>query len=164
MSTLAPQFVMIVTLLFVFLNKIEGESISQSPNIEVDKYSTGASAVVETIGVYQESPDCATRPWICSTGETPPRRVCCRNRCVDLTNDADNCGFCGVICPLIGNWKCCNGVCANINFSPFNCGDCGRTCPIGIVCLFGRCPFTPSPPALVPTGLPKSNSPKISNN
>lgn len=164
MSTLSAQFVMIVTLLLLFQIKIEGDSFSPIPNDEAIKNSTNTAVVVEAIGVDEESPECGTRPWICSNGQTPPRMVCCRNRCVDVTNNATNCGFCGVICPLIGNWQCCNGLCANIDFSPFNCGACGRRCPIGISCVFGRCPFTPEPPTLLSPGLLKQSSTKIPNN
>lgn len=189
MTTQATQFLTIVTLLFVFVIKIKGDSISSIPSDEINKNSTNTSVVVEADRVDQVSPNCGATPWICSTGEFPPRALCCRNRCVDVTNDLNNCGFCGVICPLIGNWKCCNGVCTNINFNPFSCGDCGRTCPFGFPCIFGRCPFEPvtppplrpiepvtpvtppplrpiepvAPPPLLSPGLPEQNSPNIPN-
>ncbi|CAL5203739.1 unnamed protein product [Lathyrus oleraceus] len=140
MSTLATQFVTIVTFLLVFLIKIEGHSNSITiSNDEVNKNSF-TNAVVEEVGVNEKSPDCSTRPWICSTGTFPPRSVCCGNRCVDIAKDKNNCGLCGVNCPF--NWKCCNRLCVNINLSPLNCGQCGRICPIGSFCQFGICVTT----------------------
>jgi hypothetical protein len=138
MSTLSIQFVTIVTLLLVLLIKIDGDSISPIPNDEVYKNST-ANIVTEEVGVDQIDPlDCTSRPRICSTGELLPRSVCCRNRCVDLTSDINNCGFCGVSC-LFTNWRCCNRLCVNTNFSPLNCGGCGNTCPLGRLCVLGSC-------------------------
>ncbi|WJX94152.1 hypothetical protein P8452_75598 [Trifolium repens] len=146
MSTLAKQFVTIVTLLLVLLIKIDGDSISSD---EMNKNST-TNIVAMEVSVDQIDPtDCTNRPSICSNGEFPPRSVCCRNRCVDLTSDINNCGFCGVSCPL-NNWRCCNRLCVNTNFSPLNCGGCGNTCHIGRLCLLGTCAFTPPaqpPPA-----------------
>ncbi|KAK2355550.1 Stigma-specific Stig1 family protein [Trifolium repens] len=142
MNTLAKRFVTIVTLLLVLLIKIDGDSILSIPNNEVNKNSTANIAAVE-VGVDQIDPtDCTNRPSICSNGEFPPRSVCCRNRCVDLTSDINNCGFCGVSC-LFNNWRCCHRLCVNTNFSPLNCGGCGNTCPIGRLCLHGTCAFTP---------------------
>ncbi|XP_045831472.1 protein STIG1-like [Trifolium pratense] len=151
MSTLATQFVTIVTLLLVSLIKIDGDSISPIPNDEVNKNFT--TNIVVEVGVDQIDPvDCTNRPEICSNGEFPPRSVCCRNRCVDLTSDINNCGFCGFSCPS-NNWHCCNRLCINTNFSPLNCGGCGNTCPIGRLCLHGTCAFTPpaEPTPTVPT-------------
>jgi len=169
MRTLAKQLVPIV-LLLVLLIEIEGDLISLIPKDNANKYSTNTSVEVEAVSEDQESPNCGTQPWICDTEEPPPRRVCCRNRCVDVFSDADNCGLCGLACPMIGNWQCCWGVCVNINFSPLNCGACGRPCRAATPCLFGRCPFPTSappsflpPPSLLPPGSPEENSPKIPN-
>ena len=130
------------------------------PKDEVNENHINTGVVAKVVDMYQESPDCATRPSICSGGETPPRRVCCRNRCVDVNTDADNCGFCGVRCPFFENWHCCNGFCANINISPFNCGACGMKC---LGCLFGRCPTNPPQLPFLPPGLPEQNAPMIPN-
>ncbi|RHN46738.1 putative stigma-specific protein Stig1 [Medicago truncatula] len=150
MSTLAIHFVTIVALLLIFQIKIEANPISLIPKDEVKENPINTNVVVKVGDLDQESYNCALRPWICSAGENPPRSVCCRNRCVDVTSDADNCGFCGIRCPFIGNWQCCNRFCANINFSPFNCGACGIRC---LGCLFGRCPSTnPAQPPFLPLG------------
>ncbi|KAK2377874.1 Stigma-specific Stig1 family protein [Trifolium repens] len=138
--------------------KNDGDSISSIPN-EVNKNST-TNIVTEVVEVDQIGPlDCTGRPSICSTGEFPPRSVCCGNRCVDLTSDINNCGFCGVSC-LFSNLRCCNRLCVNPYFSPFNCGGCGNACPLGI-CLLGRCAFT-LPPQPPPMWLPETHSPNIS--
>ncbi|XP_058745054.1 stigma-specific STIG1-like protein 4 [Vicia villosa] len=149
MSTLATQFAIVVTLLLVLLIKIEGDHSVSIPNDE-----NSINIMVEEVDVNEESPDCSTRPWICSTGTFPPKSICCGNRCVDIANDRNNCGMCGVNCPL--NWQCCNRLCVNINLSPLNCGGCGRICPIGRLCRYGMCatnfayPSPPPPPLLPP--------------
>jgi hypothetical protein len=161
MRTLAKQLVPIV-LLLVLLIEIEGDLISTTPKDNANKNFTNTSVEVEVVSEDQESPNCATQPEICETEEPPPRRVCCRNRCVDVSFDADNCGFCGLPCPRFGSWHCCWGVCVNTNFNPLNCGACGRPCPLATPCMFGRCLFPrPEPPALLSSGSPEENSPKI---
>ncbi|GMH05761.1 hypothetical protein Nepgr_007601 [Nepenthes gracilis] len=86
---------------------------------------------------------CWTRPWICSKGGVPSRRLCCRNRCVDITDDVNNCGFCGVRCPF--TWQCCRGICINTNINPFHCGRCWNRCPFGRLCFFGMCGYAQPP-------------------
>lgn len=56
--------------------------------------------------------DCWLRPWICREGLPPFVPVfCCRNRCVNVSWDPDNCGFCGIRCPF--GWTCCQGICVD---------------------------------------------------
>ncbi|KAL2322691.1 hypothetical protein Fmac_027070 [Flemingia macrophylla] len=83
---------------------------------------------------------CRGRSWVCNPqGEFPPRSLCCRNRCENVTSDRNNCGLCGIRC--IFNWECCGGLCIDININFFNCGRCGNVCPIGALCLFGMCAY-----------------------
>jgi hypothetical protein len=82
---------------------------------------------------------CRGRPWVCSNGEFPPRSMCCRNRCVNVTSDRNNCGFCSIRCPF--NWQCCRGLCRDITWSIFNCGRCKHRCPFGEFCFFGMCGY-----------------------
>ncbi|KAL5101289.1 hypothetical protein RYX36_005616 [Vicia faba] len=146
MAALAIQFATVVTLLLVLLIKIEGGHSVSIRNDELNKNSI--NSVAEEVGMNEESLDCTTRPWRCSTGTFPPRSVCCGNRCVDIAKDINNCGICGVNCPL--NWQCCNRLCINTNLSPLNCGGCGRICPIGRLCRSGVCAATFANPALPP--------------
>lgn len=84
--------------------------------------------------------ECRNRPWICRRRREFPRRWrCCGNRCVDVSSDVNNCGFCGDRCPF--GWQCCRGGCVNTNFSLFNCGRCGHRCPFGLPCLYGMCGY-----------------------
>ncbi|PIN04281.1 hypothetical protein CDL12_23179 [Handroanthus impetiginosus] len=99
---------------------------------------------------------CRWRPWICNQQDTPRTRMrCCRNRCVDLFSDMNNCGLCGIRCPF--TWQCCRGICRNINVNPFHCGRCDNRCRFPSLCLYGMCgyaqplppfpfPFPPRPP------------------
>ncbi|KAJ8766526.1 hypothetical protein K2173_023773 [Erythroxylum novogranatense] len=105
---------------------------------------------------------CWKTPWICRKGESPPARLrCCRNQCVDVSSDPNNCGFCGIRCPFA--WQCCHGFCVDTNINHFNCGRCGNRCPRGVRCLYGMCgyggqptsPDWPRPPFPFPPKPPK---------
>lgn len=133
--------------IFMFLlslsssSTLSSSSLSQSPWLE--------KSVRKPIITRQ--PGCRNRPWICNQGEwwsVPPRRRCCRNRCIDVTSDRNNCGLCGFRC--VFNMKCCGGLCVNTNVNPFNCGRCGHMCPIGVLCLYGLCGYAQQPPPPVP--------------
>lgn len=89
----------------------------------------------------QRAIGCWRRPWICNQGEFPPRirRLCCRNRCVDVTSDVNNCGLCGIRCPF--NWQCCRGLCIDINVNPFHCGSCEHRCRFPSFCFYGMCGY-----------------------
>ncbi|KAF8409607.1 hypothetical protein HHK36_005685 [Tetracentron sinense] len=91
---------------------------------------------------------CWNRPWICNEGlGFPPmiKRLCCKNRCVDVSSDVNNCGLCGIRCPF--PWQCCNGFCIDTNINPFHCGNCLNRCPLGSLCFYGMCGYAqPLPP------------------
>lgn len=89
---------------------------------------------------------CWRRPWICNQEDFPRiRRRCCRNRCVDVTSDVNNCGLCGIRCPF--TWQCCRGICINTNINPFHCGRCDHRCPFPSFCFYGMCGYAqPLPP------------------
>jgi alpha-tubulin suppressor-like RCC1 family protein len=73
----------------------------------------------------------------------------CANECVMLSNDASNCGNCGVACP--GGIECsdgrccpigtelCGGTCLSVHNDPNNCGSCGYRCPPDATCSNGYC-------------------------
>ncbi|KAJ4981074.1 hypothetical protein NE237_031911 [Protea cynaroides] len=98
---------------------------------------------------------CGLKPWICRSSEGfPPRlrKLCCRNRCVDVLTDVNNCGFCGIRCQF--SWQCCNGFCVDTNVNLFHCGMCWNRCPFGSFCMYGLCGYAePLPP--VPFPLPQ---------
>ena len=138
----------------------EGNSISKEVQ---QNLTTGSSSslwlkkiVNHNSGGDPRDPGCWNRPWVCDQGEFPPRRRCCRNRCIDVSSDVNNCGFCGLRC--LFNWQCCRGQCTNTNISPLNCGRCENRCPYGVLCFYGMCgyaqPFPPRPPFPFPPKLP----------
>ncbi|KAK3003645.1 hypothetical protein RJ639_019150 [Escallonia herrerae] len=104
---------------------------------------------------------CWNRPWICNEGEFPPRikMLCCRNRCVDVTSDPNNCGLCGIRCPF--NWRCCRGLCIDTNVNPFHCGSCDHKCPFMSYCVYGMCGYAQPilPPFPFPPHHPKPPRP-----
>ncbi|XP_075079433.1 uncharacterized protein LOC142164772 [Nicotiana tabacum] len=103
---------------------------------------------------------CWNRPWICNEGEFPPRikRLCCRNRCVEVTSDVNNCGLCGIRCPF--TWQCCRGLCINTNMNPFHCGSCEHRCQFPSLCFNGMCGYAePLPPFPFPPRPPKPPRP-----
>jgi hypothetical protein len=74
----------------------------------------------------------------------------CGNRCVDLTDDKNNCGFCQQTCG--GNLVCqngacacpagtqdCSGLCVDVTTNAQNCGGCGTSCLAGHTCVAGVC-------------------------
>ncbi|AKV01107.1 Tryptophan synthase alpha chain [Labilithrix luteola] len=93
----------------------------------------------------------------------------CGNTCVDLLNDRDNCGTCGLGCRPPGFddatfneiSSCKKGLCVyecepgfgdcngdpsdgcetNVNKNPLNCGSCGNSCNVtaGQPCIEGKC-------------------------
>ncbi|XP_069152128.1 stigma-specific STIG1-like protein 4 [Solanum lycopersicum] len=103
---------------------------------------------------------CGNRPWICNEGDFPPRikKRCCRNRCIDVTSDVNNCGFCRIKCPF--TWQCCQGICIDTNMSPFHCGSCVRRCQPPSLCFNGMCGYAqPMPPWPFPPRPPKPPRP-----
>ncbi|KAL6975255.1 hypothetical protein U1Q18_024051 [Sarracenia purpurea var. burkii] len=100
----------------------------------------------------QRGHGCKKRPWICNQDQDqdPPktRKLCCKDRCVDVNSDVNNCGFCGIRCPF--TWQCCGGVCINTNFHPFHCGRCYHRCPFRSFCLYGMCGYAAPPPPPFP--------------
>ncbi|XP_019459853.1 PREDICTED: protein STIG1-like [Lupinus angustifolius] len=135
-------FVTLLLLLVLVMIKIEGKLVVY------DDANNVSSMLAE---------DCRNRAFACNQGEFPPRFLCCRNHCVDVTSDRTNCGLCGIRCRF--NYKCCNRLCINININPFNCGRCGRVCPFGRLCLFGLCGFEQPSPSPSPSPSPPRSPP-----
>lgn len=139
------QALAIVTLL-VFI-QIEGNSMTNTLHQNDTSVSSSFSPWLNKV-VKRSPSGCYGRPWACSRGKFPPRSMCCRNRCVNVTSDRNNCGSCGIRCPF--NWQCCRGVCIDTNLSILNCGRCGHRCPFGVLCFFGMCGYGEGPSPFIP--------------
>ena len=75
----------------------------------------------------------------------------CNGACVNLKNDANNCGACGTRCaanqecntgactPCSKNDTQCTDQCADLQSDPFNCGACGKVCGASQSCTAGSC-------------------------
>jgi hypothetical protein len=75
----------------------------------------------------------------------------CNGSCIDLKNDANNCGGCGVRCgadkrcsggsclPCAAAQTQCPDQCADLKSDPFNCGACGKVCAGSQSCVSGTC-------------------------
>nr|AMK48034.1 putative stigma-specific stig1-like protein 1 [Lupinus angustifolius] len=154
---------LLVLLLLVMIIKIEGKLLVYDYGNDINVSEVND----EEGGVNKAAPvKCRNRPFACSKGEFPPRFMCCKNHCVDVTSNTSNCGLCGIRCRF--NFKCCNYLCVNTNINPLNCGRCGRVCPFGRLCLFGLCAFqepSPLPPPLTepPTSMPHQNASQVLN-
>lgn len=78
-----------------------------------------------------------------------PQQAFCRGECVDVLSDDDNCGACGVACPM--GQRCNAGVCCDASrtvcgdrcvdtFSDReHCGVCDFSCDAGSSCVIGVC-------------------------
>jgi len=126
---------------------VKGNVNPKQVPLNVTSNSTSSPWLRRVTNPRAQAQGCWGRPFACTDGQTPPRRLCCRNRCVDITTDPLNCGFCEVRCPF--TWQCCGRVCINVNVSPFHCGRCWNRCPPGTPCNYGMCGYAqtfPSPP------------------
>jgi hypothetical protein len=62
---------------------------------------------------------------------------CCGGACVDIGQDPDNCGLCGVSCP--------SGICGLGDHQVAEClpgapsDDCAPSCALGTICIQGQC-------------------------
>ncbi len=113
-------------------------------------------------GLHAEGADLGTGGGACGSCGSP--LGCCGTRCVNLKTDVNNCGGCGVLCPLgqscIGGQclcagpggqgavacdskqgrACCAGQCVDLSSSDTHCGSCGGDCTAaGETCAGGRC-------------------------
>ncbi|MQM23669.1 hypothetical protein Taro_056736 [Colocasia esculenta] len=132
------------------------DAVHANPAEEGAEETTTSSPWLEKVYRRPRVSGCWERPWVCQQGEDqqqqqqqqqqqggwfPPfgRKMCCWNRCVDVTSDDNNCGLCGVRCPF--NWRCCGGICVDLGTNPFHCGGCNSRCSFGSLCSFGMCGY-----------------------
>ncbi|KAJ0977218.1 hypothetical protein J5N97_012692 [Dioscorea zingiberensis] len=142
-------FTLLISLLFLTL-----ESSHASHETEA-MMKLNSSAWLEQSRHHGRRQGCWYKPWICKD-QFPPfrRKLCCKNRCVDIGSDENNCGLCGIRCPF--SWQCCNSVCVDIMINPFHCGSCANRCPFGSLCSYGLCGYAePLPPFPFPPELPE---------
>ncbi|KAI3769146.1 hypothetical protein L6452_00246 [Arctium lappa] len=65
--------------------------------------------------------------------------TCCKNKCMDLSQDKHNCGACKNKCKFTRS--CCGGECVNLAYDKRNCGSCGTKCMPGGYCIYGLCNY-----------------------
>jgi hypothetical protein len=76
--------------------------------------------------------------------------MCCGQRCVDLSQDPQNCAGCGIVsptglCPVYPNEiNCISQACADLSTDPQHCGNCLIACPAGQTCSGGTCSGSPA--------------------
>lgn len=135
-----------------------------------DDNTTFVSSDAGTDGDASTAP--ATEVQMCAVTTCTPPRTTCPNSAfpcdVDLLNDNENCGGCGVQCgtSFDSNWRCVEGKCqfacgnasystdvqgadcdndptngceANTLLDANNCGQCGFICAEGKMCYLGQC-------------------------
>ncbi|KAH0987249.1 hypothetical protein GBA52_014426 [Prunus armeniaca] len=137
-------FFVLVLLLYLLVIIVEGLGHSNATSPWLNKVATNWPRPPRPGG-------CRRQPWICRQQGNPPTRWrCCKDRCVNISSDVNNCGLCRIRCPF--SWQCCRGFCVNTNISPFNCGRCGNRCPFGVLCLYGLCGY--AQPTLPPWPCP----------
>ncbi|GEM_PF-6169531 len=80
--------------------------------------------------------------WNCNCKATNNicTQTCCADGCVELANNSNHCGACGIACSdgavcldgsckCVGNMSNCDGECVDVSTSLKNCGACGNECP-----------------------------------
>ncbi|KAK2970936.1 hypothetical protein RJ640_004728 [Escallonia rubra] len=65
--------------------------------------------------------------------------TCCNNKCMDLREDAKNCGACKKKCQFTE--QCCRGECVNLAYDKRHCGVCNHRCMPGGYCIYGICDY-----------------------
>jgi hypothetical protein len=97
------------------------------------------SVLLASLGLAKPSAAQACPPgtFRCGTLCCDNRFVCCNGTCRNPSNDRNNCGGCGTVCPA--NEICCSGRCVRLSNDPNNCGSCGRACLPGQNCVNGAC-------------------------
>lgn len=139
----------IVILLYILPFLLHFEATQGKPLLHINTTASSTSSPWLTrLNNRRPPPGCWRQPWICNQGQVPGiRRLCCRNRCIDVSSDVNNCGLCGIRCRFTR--QCCSGQCVNTNRNPFHCGRCDNRCRFPIRCMFGMCgyaqPFPPRP-------------------
>lgn len=121
-SYLSPLILFYVVLLLTTLSfsnsKLQEIELQQQNNTE--NHNTTISPFLTKLKGGQnrqrrarlQEHDCWLKPWICRKQLKPFEPMfCCRNRCVNVGSDPDNCGFCGIRCPF--GWRCCHGICVD---------------------------------------------------
>ncbi len=84
------------------------------------------------------------------SGAGPSTGMCCGQRCVDPTQDPQNCGGCGMasptgLCPVDPSKpSCISQACADLSTDPQHCGACAIACPAGQTCSDGTCSGSPA--------------------
>jgi hypothetical protein len=112
----------------------------------------GADAKAD-VGVTADAGCPCTGGQVCNQGTCacPIYQSFCNGQCIPTSNDANNCGGCGVQCTgalACSGGKCeatcepglvvCNNACVDPGSDSDNCGMCGNKCPAGQGCVAGQ--------------------------
>lgn len=84
------------------------------------------------------SKTCDKYPRVCHA-KGSPGPYCCKKKCVNVTSDNQNCGWCGRRCGY--GQTCCGGQCVNVLYDLRNCGACKNKCKQGGFCNYGMCNY-----------------------
>lgn len=96
------------------------------------------------------SPGVGGAPGTGGSPTCPTDLLWCVDRCVDITSDAENCGYCGIACMAEAecvNAKCecsgdllmCGQKCVDTDSDIKHCGGCNHACGTGMTCEGGEC-------------------------
>ncbi|KAG8658232.1 stigma-specific STIG1-like protein 1 [Manihot esculenta] len=66
-------------------------------------------------------------------------QTCCNNKCMDLSEDRNNCGACKNKCHF--SQTCCRGQCVSLSYDKRHCGSCNNRCEKGEYCVYGLCHY-----------------------
>ncbi len=110
------------------------DGVDNDCNGRIDESSACCDACA-SLGANRDRADICTLEGVCDctsdpgSGPCPEGLTCCGGGCVDVTNDIENCGFCGAACTVSSD-HCVGRTCA--------CGD-GPPCDLDTACTGGTC-------------------------
>jgi hypothetical protein len=91
---------------------------------------TGGNCQLLVCGSRGNGDFCAFGPVVADGAYDPD--FCCSQVCTDISQDPNNCGSCGIVCP--------SGICASAQCVPAGPdGDCLQSCGPWAVCVAGAC-------------------------
>lgn len=121
-----------------FFTSVKNHSATKIPESEASAASLRGGFDGRHYKYGQGIMTCDKYPRVCRV-KGSPGPDCCSKKCVNVSTDRNNCGWCGNRCRY--SQICCRGKCVNPLFDKNHCGRCGNKCKKGDSCAYGMCNY-----------------------